>query len=372
MPCGPVPSREEPRHEHVQSAGLPEKCGRRDGHGGRACRSWSWPRQSSRALSRRRRADAFPASLSSPSSETRDLGEVTLLCGTTEKTYRDPALVRRLLKAAGQNHRQAGRSRGGLDVIAPRSTRDQQGPGRRQHRRLRVRQPGQAGHGHDHHQLRAARGPARRARTSSSSATTSSTRSTSTTTATGKPEIDVPVQVQRRSCATRTRSSTTPARSRPLDSPTWNRRQFYYGHARSSTKRGKLQRSLGAAAVAVARRATSALARRRTTRRSRKRRSTRCDSGETVFAGQRNEGFFVDLGSIFDLGDLRPFQNLHLIPTAAAPGVDATQGAQRAHDRDPDPDHEADPRTARCRRTPTSPEGGARASGEPRAAARPG
>ena len=28
---------------------------------------------------------------------------------------------------------------------------------------LRVRQPGQAGHGHDHHQLRAARGPARRA-----------------------------------------------------------------------------------------------------------------------------------------------------------------------------------------------------------------
>lgn len=48
-------------------------------------------------------------------------------------------------------------------------------------------------------------------------------------------------------------------------------------------------------------------------------------SGETVFAGQRLEGFYVDLGSIFDLGDLRPFQNLHLIPTAAEPGVDATQ-----------------------------------------------
>ena len=45
-------------------------------------------------------------------------------------------------------------------------------------------------------------------------------------------------------------------------------------------------------------------------------------TGETVFAGQRNDGFFVDLGSIFDLGDLRPFQNLHLIPTPAAPGVD--------------------------------------------------
>jgi hypothetical protein len=48
-------------------------------------------------------------------------------------------------------------------------------------------------------------------------------------------------------------------------------------------------------------------------------------SGETVFAGQRAEGFYVDLGSIFDLLDLRPFQNLQLIPTAAAPGVNATQ-----------------------------------------------
>ena len=50
-------------------------------------------------------------------------------------------------------------------------------------------------------------------------------------------------------------------------------------------------------------------------------------SGEVVFAGQRNEPFFVDLGSIFDLGDLRPFQNLHLIPTSAASGVDATKAA---------------------------------------------
>jgi hypothetical protein len=49
-------------------------------------------------------------------------------------------------------------------------------------------------------------------------------------------------------------------------------------------------------------------------------------SGETVFAGQRAEGFFVDLGSIFDLGTLRPFQNLHLIPSAAAAGVSSTKG----------------------------------------------
>jgi hypothetical protein len=30
-----------------------------------------------------------------------------------------------------------------------------------------------------------------------------------------------------------------------------------------------------------------------------------------VFAGQRADGFYVDLGSIFDLGDLRPFEELH-------------------------------------------------------------
>ncbi|MET0521221.1 MAG: DUF4331 domain-containing protein [Jiangellaceae bacterium] len=45
-----------------------------------------------------------------------------------------------------------------------------------------------------------------------------------------------------------------------------------------------------------------------------------------VFAGQRADAFFVDLGSIFDLGTLRPFQNLHLIPSAAAVGVNGLQG----------------------------------------------
>jgi len=33
--------------------------------------------------------------------------------------------------------------------------------------------------------------------------------------------------------------------------------------------------------------------------------------GVSVFAGQRAEAFYVDLGAIFDLGDLRPFENLH-------------------------------------------------------------
>lgn len=48
--------------------------------------------------------------------------------------------------------------------------------------------------------------------------------------------------------------------------------------------------------------------------------------GRRVFAGQRAEGFFVDLGSIFDLGALRPFNEAHLIPLASAEGVNGTQG----------------------------------------------
>jgi hypothetical protein len=48
--------------------------------------------------------------------------------------------------------------------------------------------------------------------------------------------------------------------------------------------------------------------------------------GIKVFAGQRAEEFYVDLGSIFDLGNLRPFQNLHAPKglLSAMPGVNAT------------------------------------------------
>ena len=69
---------------------------------------------------------------------------------------------------------------------------------------------------------------------------------------------------------------------------------------------------------------------------------------QTVFAGQRNDPFFVDIGSIFDLADLRPFQE-------AAPDSDARRArrghaadAQRPHDRDPGPDHEPHGRRLRA------------------------
>ena len=52
--------------------------------------------------------------------------------------------------------------------------------------------------------------------------------------------------------------------------------------------------------------------------------------GRKVFAGQRAEGFYVDLGSIFDLGNLRPFQELHNqyglhLFDKPAPGVNTTR-----------------------------------------------
>ena len=50
------------------------------------------------------------------------------------------------------------------------------------------------------------------------------------------------------------------------------------------------------------------------------------DGGIRVFAGQRDDPFFVDLGSIFDLGGLRPFNPAHVIPLGAEPGVDGVGG----------------------------------------------
>jgi hypothetical protein len=45
-----------------------------------------------------------------------------------------------------------------------------------------------------------------------------------------------------------------------------------------------------------------------------------------VFAGQRDEAFYVDLGSAFDLLGLRPFNNAHVAPLPVSNGVDATAG----------------------------------------------
>ena len=134
-----------------------------------------------------------------------------------------------------------------------------------------------------------------------------------------------------------------------LDSPNWNRRQTYtvtkiVGRGKATGARRK---------ISPARRATSARAPRPTTRRWPTRPSTRWTDGDTVFAGQRRDGFYVDLGSIFDLGDLRPFQNLHLIPTPRR-RASTPRRLKRAHHRHPGPDQ------AELTRDGTTPDGSGR------------
>jgi Domain of unknown function (DUF4331) len=48
--------------------------------------------------------------------------------------------------------------------------------------------------------------------------------------------------------------------------------------------------------------------------------------GIKVFAGQRDDPFFVDLGSVFDLAGLRPFNPFHIIPLPGEDGVDGVAG----------------------------------------------
>jgi len=52
------------------------------------------------------------------------------------------------------------------------------------------------------------------------------------------------------------------------------------------------------------------------------------NGGGKVFAGPRDDPFFVDIGSIVDLLTLRPVQQLHKVPPVAssAPGVDGLKG----------------------------------------------
>ena len=135
----------------------------------------------------------------------------------------------------------------------------------------------------------------------------------------GKPEIEYQFRFK-----TRLRNPDTflynTGQITALNSQTWNRRQFYEV-TRVNHKRGKskvLGRDLASPPCNIGPRSTPNYPKLANAA------VHRLQSGERVFAGQRNEGFFVDLGSIFDLGDLRPLQNLHLIATSPAMGVDAT------------------------------------------------
>jgi hypothetical protein len=103
-----------------------------------------------------------------------------------------------------------------------------------------------------------------------------------------------------------------------IGSANWNRRQFYSVTRVKGGKRTVLARHLACPPCNIGPASTPHYARLATQA------VHSIGGGHTVFAGQRLEGFYVDLGAIFDLGDLRPFQNLHIAAMAKAPGVNAS------------------------------------------------
>jgi Domain of unknown function (DUF4331) len=107
-----------------------------------------------------------------------------------------------------------------------------------------------------------------------------------------------------------------------IDSPAWNRPQFLtVTRVDRSGRTTVLGRDLAVPPVNVGVRSTPNYDATFTAAATH-----RLPGGRLVFTGQRAESFHVDLGSIFDLGVLRPFQAAHLIPSAAAVGVNGTQG----------------------------------------------
>jgi len=106
-----------------------------------------------------------------------------------------------------------------------------------------------------------------------------------------------------------------------LDSPSWNRRQAYSVTAVTPQGSRVLASGLACPPCNIGPRSTPDYASLASAA------VHDIGGGVRVFAGQRAEGFFVDLGSIFDLGALRPVQELHLIPLPAAPGVNSTKQA---------------------------------------------
>ncbi len=105
-----------------------------------------------------------------------------------------------------------------------------------------------------------------------------------------------------------------------LDDPDWNVRQTYTITRVQGGKRTVLGADLATPPVNVGPRSTpsyEALAAAAV---------HTLPGGIRVFAGQRDEAFQVDLGSIFDLAGLRPFNPFHIIPLDAEAGIDDTSG----------------------------------------------
>ncbi len=115
--------------------------------------------------------------------------------------------------------------------------------------------------------------------------------------------------------------NTGPIKS--LSDPTWNSKQFY-----SVTRVDRRGRHVLARRLACPPCNVGILSTPHYERNLGSKAVHQLPGGIKVFAGQRAEQFYVDLGSIFDLANLRPFQEANLFGKMAglkaAPGVNAT------------------------------------------------
>ena len=222
---------------------------------------------------------------------------------------------------------------GGKGVEPSRGAGDQRGSGRGQHGRVCVREPRPSGQRHARGELHPAGGAGRRAelRQVRRRRPLRAPRRQRRRRARGHRPTS---SGSRRSRGTRTRSSTTPARSRRSRTTGLEHPPDLLRHPRRRRRRTHGARLR----PARRRRSTSARARRRTTTRSRQAAVNDLPGGIKVFAGQRDDPFFVDLGSVFDLAGLRPFNPVHIIPLAGRRRRRRRRRLQHAHDRDPGAD----------------------------------
>ena len=105
-----------------------------------------------------------------------------------------------------------------------------------------------------------------------------------------------------------------------LDDPDWNVRQSYSITEVRNGRRTSLGNNIPVPPVNIGPRSTPHYNKLAAAA------ITKLPGNIKVFAGQRDDPFFVDLGSVFDLAGLRPLNAAHVIPRAPEAGVDGVGG----------------------------------------------
>ncbi|MCW2761294.1 MAG: hypothetical protein JWR85_1495 [Marmoricola sp.] len=103
-----------------------------------------------------------------------------------------------------------------------------------------------------------------------------------------------------------------------ISDETWNRPQYYTVTRIENDRPVVLGRHLTCPPVNVGKRSTPNYAKLSG-------QAVHKVGNRTFFAGQRADAFHVDLGSVFDLGALRPFNQAHLLPMATMDGINSVQ-----------------------------------------------